>query len=493
MLKDDTTWDHSETEMQKRGVALPDSAHPLDLCLMTPWDIDNARKITYAVCANLLDHLGGYFCLNYDERLYAGLQDGKKYTYRSWIEADISVANDVNQQEKLSSRASWIIRHIWFDSNVSIYSLGSLCAMFYAPSIIPKRMFDSASATWTNVLRVCQIDNVKHSEAFAKALIHLSGHGFQRYYNFSTDNSKHYKQNRHMEVMTTFDSYSIGDWSNTAFVHSTYRLLTAGVNTISSSNTAINANGLIEQLGLRCAVYLSGCTTDNANGTTCESVTTYGAVMDRVVQIDDPNIKELTHINGVRWHAIIVDDPFYISSLVVVYASRGMSGDTENAEHMQIHYRQTTMMTFHSVHTEDLGYFQCVLDWVIVCRRRVAIQIWRERQHRWLVNQQFSRQVPNYQISLSYRANDNGVSWTAFCWVFVLYARKFNQAREGFWTRQANQISKRHLFDVPIVLLDMCNHTRIPTFLQTVLAVLYIYASKVDTMTLTREAGDDSK
>ena len=42
-VKNDITWDHVETEMQKRFVALAEDVHPLDLCMITPRDLDSAH------------------------------------------------------------------------------------------------------------------------------------------------------------------------------------------------------------------------------------------------------------------------------------------------------------------------------------------------------------------------------------------------------------------------------------------------------------------
>ena len=43
-VKDDIAWDHIETEMQKRGVALADDVHPLDLCEITVRGIERGQK-----------------------------------------------------------------------------------------------------------------------------------------------------------------------------------------------------------------------------------------------------------------------------------------------------------------------------------------------------------------------------------------------------------------------------------------------------------------
>ena len=48
-------------------------------------------------------------------------------------------------------------------------------------------------------------------------------------------------------------------------------------------------------------------------------------------------------------------------------------------------------MSLHSLHSDDAGYSQTVMDRVMHNRQRVIIRTWRERQQRWLVNQRFAR------------------------------------------------------------------------------------------------------
>ena len=57
VMRCDLAWDHVEMEMQKRGAALPESIHPLDLCPMNKRDISNSMKNIYSARDDLLDHL----------------------------------------------------------------------------------------------------------------------------------------------------------------------------------------------------------------------------------------------------------------------------------------------------------------------------------------------------------------------------------------------------------------------------------------------------
>jgi len=58
--------------------------------------------------------------------------------------------------------------------------------------------------------------------------------------------------------------------------------------------------------------------------------------------------------NGVRRQPILFGDSFHWAYLAVavMYASKGMSGDTVNGEHEQIHHRQL-LMSMHSLHSDD--------------------------------------------------------------------------------------------------------------------------------------------
>ena len=81
---------------------MAEDEHPLDLCMMTPRDLNNAQKNIYAARDDLMDHLGGSFCPKVNEPLYEWLEDGKGYTNGRREESDITELNSANRRQKLS-------------------------------------------------------------------------------------------------------------------------------------------------------------------------------------------------------------------------------------------------------------------------------------------------------------------------------------------------------------------------------------------------------
>ena len=99
----------------------------------------------------------------------------------------------------------------------------------------------------------------------------------------STDDSKYFKsRNHHVALMSTFDSCDTGDWSTANFVYPTCHLLTPAKNQVKSSNAAVNAKVLINEVGLEAAAYLGGGTTDNAWDALSESDDSFHDVIQEV-------------------------------------------------------------------------------------------------------------------------------------------------------------------------------------------------------------------
>lgn len=216
----------------------------------------------------------------------------------------------------------------------------------------------------------------------------------RRYFYMSSDDSKHFKKNRHVAIMTTFEGCGTGEWTIANFVMPSCRLVTSAVNMVKSNNAEMNAKELVRLLGLEGAGHLGGGTTDNAADALQETRATFENVMNMCSASNDEHIsiRALPFVNGVRRRPIVFGDPFHWANLAVMHTSLAYAGDTENAEHEQVHHRQA-LMSLHSLHSDDAGYSQTVMDRVMHNRQRVIIRTWRERQQRWLVNQRFARKV----------------------------------------------------------------------------------------------------
>ena len=161
--------------------------------------------------------------------------------------------------------------------------------------------------------------------------------------------------------MTTFEGCDTEEWTIANFFYPTCRCVTSAVNMVKSSNATMNADAIIDLVGLESAAFLGGGTTNNASDALKETRETFEKVMDACSKSDDENIKQLVYINGVRRRPIVFGDPYHWENLAVMNASKGNAGDTENGEHEQIHHRQC-LMSMHSLHSGDAGYSQTIMD-----------------------------------------------------------------------------------------------------------------------------------
>ena len=184
----------------------------------------------------------------------------------------------------------------------------------------------------------------------------------------------------------------------------TFRLVSVAPNPVKSQAFQRNTDALIELLGVEGAALLNGGTNDNANDVQREISDTIKAIQTQVEESPHENIRGLNYTNGVRRRPICNGDPYHIDNLGVMHASKGMAGDTVNAEHEQIHHRQT-LMTMHSLHSDDRDFSQAMMDRVMAGCRRVKLKARRERQQRWLVNQRVAR----WAVSLLDVSNPQGL------------------------------------------------------------------------------------
>ena len=139
----------------------------------------------------------------------------------------------------------------------------------------------------------------------------------------------------------------------------------------------MNTKIFIKDAGVKASAYLGRVSTDNAFDALKKTRVTFDKVMDRVSLCANKCIAQLTHVSGVRWRPIVMGDPFHISNLVVMNASLAYACDIENANHKQIHNRQA-LMSLHSLHADDPGYLQSVINLVMIGNEKVALQTWRK-------------------------------------------------------------------------------------------------------------------
>jgi len=83
---------------------------------------------------------------------------------------------------------------------------------------ITDEYFASSSTIWNNVARLHYIEKKEETGLFDRAIRHLSKFGFRRYFYISSDDSKHFKRNHHVLIMSTFDGCDTEDWASANFV-----------------------------------------------------------------------------------------------------------------------------------------------------------------------------------------------------------------------------------------------------------------------------------
>ena len=161
---------------------------------------------------------------------------------------------------------------------------------------------------------------------------------------------------------------------------------------VKSENYLANTDAIIDILTPEGAAYVIGGMSDNANDARKEMISTVDEIHNRNLQSNNPNIRELSYINGERIWPIVAGDPYHIGNLGVQHASIGMAGDT-GTDQRQCHHLQA-LISQHSLHSDNPSYSQAMMDRVMAgTGRRVKMATWRERRTRWLVNQRNAAHV----------------------------------------------------------------------------------------------------
>ena len=79
---------------------------------------------------------------------------------------------------------------------------------------------------------------------------------------------------------------------------------------------------------------------------------------------DNRSINDMLYENGVEHRVLGFGDPFHIANLCVKWASVYAFGNTEKADHTQVHHRQL-LQSLHSLHTDDIPFSQAKMDGVM--------------------------------------------------------------------------------------------------------------------------------
>ncbi len=443
-MKDNVVWDSLKDIMASKGVQLPDCFHPRELPSLTESNKTNALRNINAARDDLMQHMSEMFVPAQDEPLYLWLRDAEAYSLGRRIEANNFVHCSGNGHTQLSLAAKFILRHIYFSFNLSLDSVGALWASFYAlimGRVIPLMSFLSSQSIWTNVMSLQPIDNHLRTRALHRRLRKRTKNGFRPCIYLSSDDSKHFKRNHHVLVTSDFEEISSDlDYLSVPF-DPTFRLITTSPNEVKSENYKLNADDIIDMLGLEGAAYINGGVNDNAADAQNEILCTVQEILRRVELSDDPNIRDLVYINGVRRRALNFGDSYHIDNLGVMHASVGFAGDTVNGDHYQCHHRQF-LMSLHSLCSDDRPYAQAMMDRVMEGRPRVILRTWRERQQRWLVNQRYAAFI----ISILGHVTSNGV----MC--LVAWGLFFANNNRSTWKKRVGEEIATWISMKPIVM-----------------------------------------
>ena len=220
--------------------------------------------------------------------------------------------------------------------------------------VIPLEYFRLQQSIWYNVMSLQPIDDHLSTKRFEEFITKPTQHGFRRYFYSSSDDSEHFKSNRHVCVTS-----NVKDTSN----EPTFRHITSSISITKDSegNSMKNAQDMLKKLNvLICAHYGGGCN-DNANNAQLELSATFAKVMEMV---SSAGHEALLYVNGVKRRAIRFGDPFHIDNLVVMHCSLAAFGDVDKGDHEQAHHRQLLHSVF-SLHSADPALSQRMLDTVM--------------------------------------------------------------------------------------------------------------------------------
>ena len=178
------------------------------------------------------------------------------------------------------------------------------------------------------------------------------GYGFKKIWYLVTDDSKHWKVDRHVCLITDCRS-------STEHGHPSpnFRFLTGGVAATKTSegNSDLNVQVFLNMLPYNALSHFGGGTTDNASDAKKETRLTFQKIQKHLVENSDSDqeIEDITRLYGVERWAMNMGDGFHKDNLAVHHASVVAFGDTDRSNHSEVHHRQL-IQSLHDVNSNDL-------------------------------------------------------------------------------------------------------------------------------------------
>ena len=143
-----------------------------------------------------------------EELLIDWMNDGKRYTKGDRLEANNYEMHPQNNQRWMTDQAYSVIRHIIFTFKIPTRRFGSLMACFSVLLLgrpTPKEAFPDRRGLNRRLLRLSIFDWHRMMVNFETFIVTPTLHGFLRYWYSITDDSKHFKLDRHAVMMTILD------------------------------------------------------------------------------------------------------------------------------------------------------------------------------------------------------------------------------------------------------------------------------------------------
>jgi len=278
--------------------------------------------------------------------------------------------------------------------------------------------FSSAATLERHIIRLSGVDRQRSAANLEKFVTTVSKNGFHRYFYLLSDDSKHFKRNRHVLLTSKHrGDPDDSEWDPTFEYHTSSESYAKG----GEANADLNMNALeSDGYSLRILEKLGGGATDNASDATLENSVTYDMITAKLeAQPQSPDRVEPARFGVAERRPIIFCDPNHDYNLICNHATVAVFGLAKKGEHRQCHHRQVLQST-HDLHTSDSMFSQWVMDHVMKdsgCK--VQMRTARERDARWIANQRNSRWqlgklhvktadgVPSLVAWATYHANNN--------------------------------------------------------------------------------------
>ena len=236
------------------------------------------------------------------------------------------------------SRKEWFkdtivstVRHIIFSYNIPTARFGSLLNSFavllLGRALKMDEFMDKRSLN-RRLMHLSIFDLHRSTDSFEKYISSSTENGFKRYWYSVTDDSKHFKLDRHA-LMISFQEEASKSPS--------YKVLTvsAAASKDSKGNTELNVSKIKESLSPKVIGCYGGNASDHASDARKESRDTFTQLLTNY-RLEHDVVPKL----------ILICDLFHADNLAVTHASTAAFGDTERNNHRQRHHRQNYCKVF---------------------------------------------------------------------------------------------------------------------------------------------------